>query len=51
MWYVLVRRRYTFKVFTRPEYMIILGEPSAYTGWSVHAGPFRSCDDARKEIE
>jgi len=51
MWYVLVRCRYTFKVFTRPEYMIILGEPSAYTGWSVHAGPFRSCDDARKEIE
>ena len=51
MWYVLVRYRFTFKLKARPEYMIILGEPSMYAGWSVYAGPYTSCDEARKEIE
>ncbi len=50
-WYVLVRYRRTFKLKARPEYMIVLGDPCVYTKWSVHAGPFGSCDDARREIE
>ena len=51
MWYVLVRYRFTFKLKARPEYMIVSGDPSVHTGWSVYAGPFGSCDRARRVIE
>ena len=56
MWWVLIKRsKLVWKLCVgRVTYAIVSqGQLTEYhkRGWLVHAGPYYSCDDARKEIE